>query len=93
MYAVAEVYETDIGGVALGARAEVTSPALPHALHGRVDRIALRVRKLDVLGTDPAARTDARVVEVEVRLDDADAELAAGLTQLQVEVAIERTPE
>jgi HlyD family secretion protein len=90
MYAVAEVYETEIGGVRLGARAEVASPALPRPLHGSVDRIALRVRKLDVLGTDPAARTDARVVEVEVRLDEADAAVAAPLTHLQVEVAIER---
>jgi len=91
MYAVAEVYETEIGAVKLGARAEVTSPTLSRALHGAVDRIALRVRKQDVLGTDPAARTDARVVEVEVRLDDADAPFAATLTHLQVEVSIERT--
>jgi HlyD family secretion protein len=90
MYAVAEVYETDIGGVKRGSAADVTSPALPRALHGRVERIALRVRKQDVLGTDPAARTDARVVEVEVRLDDADAPLAGPLTHLQVEVSIER---
>jgi len=90
MYAVAEVYETDVVGVALGARAEVTSPALPRPLHGEVDRIALRIAKQDVLGTDPAARTDARIVEVEVRLDDEDASLAAGLTHLQVEVAIAR---
>lgn len=90
MYAIAEVYETEVGDVRLGAEAEVTSPALPRVLHGRVDRIALRVRKLDVLGTDPAARTDARVVEVEVRLGDVDAALAARLTHMQVEVAIER---
>jgi HlyD family secretion protein len=89
MYAIAEVYETDVRAVRLGAEAEVTSPALSRALHGRVDRIAMRVRKQDVLGTDPAARTDARVVEVEVRLGDADAEIAAPLTHLQVEVAIE----
>ena len=38
-----------------------------------VERIGLKVGKLDVLGTDPAARTDARVVEVEIRLDDASA--------------------
>lgn len=88
MYAVAEVYEADIGGVALGSEAQVTSTALPRPLHGVVDRIAMRVRKQDVLGTDPAARTDARVVEVEVRLDEADVALAAGFTHLQVEVAI-----
>ncbi len=88
MYAVAEVYEADVGGVELGSEAQVSSTALPRPLHGVVDRIAMRVRKQDVLGTDPAARTDARVVEVEVRLDPADVALAAGFTHLQVEVAI-----
>jgi HlyD family secretion protein len=88
MYAVAEVYETDIGRVRLGARAQVASPALPRDLAGTVDRIGMRVGKLDALGTDPAAKTDARVVEVEVRLDDGDSALAASLTHLQVEVTI-----
>lgn len=41
----------------------------------------------DALGTDPAARKDARVVEVEIRLDDSAA--AAPFTNLQVEVEIE----
>ena len=86
MYAVAEVYETEIGRVKLGQRAVITSPALPGPLAGTVDWITLRVGKLDALGTDPAARKDARVVEVEIRLDDG--EQAAGLTNLQVEVAI-----
>ena len=90
MYAVAEVYETDIARVALGSKAQVTSPALTRVLHGTVDRIAMRVAKQDVLGTDPAARTDARIIEVDIRLDDEDARLAAGLTHLQVEVAIAR---
>lgn len=89
MYAVAEVYETEIGRVQLGARASVASPALPRELHGSVDRIGMRVGKADALGTDPAAKTDARVVEVEVRLDDADVPLAAALTHLQVEVTIQ----
>jgi HlyD family secretion protein len=39
------------------------------------------------MDTDPVARTDARVVEVRVRLDDAAR--AAALSNLQVEVAIE----
>jgi HlyD family secretion protein len=89
MYAVAEVYESDIGRIRLGQRGAVTSPALPRALHGSVDRIGLKVRKMDALGTDPAARTDARVVEVEIRLDPDDAPLAAALTNLQVEVELE----
>jgi len=87
MNAVAEVYETDIGRVRLGQRATVTSPALHQPLYGTVKRIGLEVAKQDVLSTDPAARTDARIVEVEVRLDNSAA--AANLSRLQVEVAID----
>jgi HlyD family secretion protein len=86
MYAVAEVYETDVSRVKVGQRALVRSPALPRPLTGTVERVALKVGKLDALGTDPAARTDARVVEVEIRLDDSAA--AAALTNLEVDVLI-----
>ncbi len=86
IYAIAEVYETEIGRVKPGQRASVASAALPEPLLGRVEWIKPKVGKLDVLGTDPAAKTDARVVEVEIRLDDGDA--AAALTNLQVEVTI-----
>ena len=47
---------------------------------GTVDRIGLKIGKKDVLDTDPAADTDARVVEVEIRLDDP--QQVAGLTNL-----------
>ncbi|HSD11640.1 MAG TPA: efflux RND transporter periplasmic adaptor subunit [Candidatus Binatia bacterium] len=86
MYAIAEVYETDIARIRLGQRAVVTSPALPKEAHGTVDRIGLKIGKKDVLDTDPAADTDARVVEVEIRLDDP--KQVAGLTNLRVDVAI-----
>jgi HlyD family secretion protein len=87
MYAVAEVYETDIGRVKPGQRAVVRSPALDPELTGTVERIGLKVGKLEALDTDPAARTDARVVEVKIKLDDS--KRAASLTNLQVEVAIQ----
>jgi HlyD family secretion protein len=87
MYAIAEVYETDIRRVRLGQRARVESPALALPLEGTVDRIGRKVGKLDAIGADPAARTDARVVEVEVRLDDSKP--AASLTNLQVEITLE----
>jgi HlyD family secretion protein len=87
MYAVAEVYETDIGRVRSGQRAQIRSPALPHELAGTVERIGLKIGKKDVLSTDPVADADARVVEVHVRL--AEPELAAALTNLRVEVVIE----
>ena len=86
MYAIAEVYETEIGGVKVGQRARVSSPALAQPLGGTVRWITPKVGKADVLGTDPAAKADARVVEVEIQLDRS--ELAAGLTNLQVNVEI-----
>ncbi len=86
MYAIAEVYETDVRRIKVGQRARVSSPALEAPIEGVVERVGMKIGKLDALSTDPAARTDARVVEVEIRLDDS--EPVKGLTNLQVEVAI-----
>jgi HlyD family secretion protein len=87
MYAIAEVYETDIARVELGQRARMRSPALPDDLSGTVDRIGRKVGRQEALDTDPIARTDARVVEVRIALDDSTR--AAGLSNLQVEVTFE----
>jgi HlyD family secretion protein len=86
MYAIAEVYETDVGRVQVGQHATVTSPAFASPLEGTVEKVGHKVAKMDVLNVDPVAKTDARVVEVEIRLDDSRP--AASLTNLQVEVAI-----
>jgi len=88
MYAIAEVYETDIRHVKVGQKARVKSDALPRPVTGTVTRIRPKVQKLDQIGTDPAARKDARIIEVEVKLDDSAA--AAALSLLQVEVEIGR---
>lgn len=88
MYTIAEVYETDIQRVRVGQRATMTSVALHDALHGSVELIHRKIGKRDVLNVDPAARTDARVVEVEIRLDPGQEE-AQALTNLEVDVAIE----
>lgn len=87
MYAVAEVYETDITRVAIGQEATISSAALSAPLHGKVERIGLSIAKQDVLDTDPVARTDARVVEVDIRLDDGPD--VSALTNLQVRVEIQ----
>lgn len=87
MHAVAEVYETDIRRVHLGQKATVTSPALAQPLKGEVVKIGRMIFKNDVLGTDPAAKIDARVVEVRVRIDDSPR--VAGLTNLTVDVVID----
>lgn len=86
MYAIAEVYETDIGKVSAGQTATVSSRALAQPLTGVVERVRPQVRKQDQMGTDPAARKDARIVEVEIRLQDSVP--AAALTNLQVEITI-----
>ena len=86
MVAVAEVYETDVPRVHLGQRAVVSSPALAQPMRGAVVEVGHMVYKNDVLNVDPAARTDARVVEVRVALDDGTA--VAELTNMTVDVAI-----
>ena len=88
MYAIAEVYETDIRNVQPGQKARIKSDALARPLTGSVTRIRPKVQKLDEIGTDPAARKDARIIEVEIKLDDSAP--AAALSLLQVEVEIGR---
>jgi HlyD family secretion protein len=89
MYAIAEVYETDIAKVRNGQRATVTSPVFAGTLEGKVARIGKQIGKKDVLNIDPAADTDARVVEVRIRLNPESSKKVAALTNLQVEVKIE----
>lgn len=87
MQAVAEVYETDIGRVRLGQTATISGRALARPLTGRVVEIGRMIYKNDVLNVDPAAKVDARVVEVRVALDDGAA--VVGLTNLTVDVRID----
>lgn len=89
MYAVAEVYETDISQVRNGQRATITSPVFAGTLEGKVARIGKQIGKKDVLNTDPAADTDARVIEVRIRLNPESSKKVASFTNLQVEVKIE----
>lgn len=87
MYAIAEVYETDISRVKIGQTATIRSTALPSDLTGKVELIRHMVHKQDVTGTDPAADRDARIIEVEILLDNS--EPAASLSNLQVEIIID----
>ena len=87
MYAVAEVYETDITKVKVGQLANIHTPAMDTQLTGKVERISLKVGRLDAVGTDPIAKTDARVVEVFILLDDSEA--VSRFTNMQVKVEIQ----
>jgi HlyD family secretion protein len=87
MYAVAEVYETDITQVKVGQLASVKTSAMDELQSGKVERISLKVGRLDAVGTDPIAKTDARVVEVFILLDDSEA--VSRFTNMQVKVEIQ----
>ena len=86
MFAVAEVYETDIGLVRLGQKARVTSGALARDVTGVVAAIGRTIHRTTVLDVDPSADTDSRIVEVRIKLDESDP--VASLTNLQVRVDI-----
>jgi ABC exporter DevB family membrane fusion protein len=89
MYVTSEVYETDVSRVKLGQRAKITTDGLIGELRGTVAEIGLQIGKKDVLGTDPVADADARVVEVKIRLDPSSSKKVANLTNLQVNVVID----
>ena len=75
MEAVAEVYESDINRVKVGQTVQLVSEngGFSGSLQARVIRIAPQVRQRAVLSTDPTGDADARVVEVRLALDPADA--------------------
>ena len=89
MYAVAEVYESDISKVKVGQQVKVTSNSFPgETLQGTVENIGLKIERQDVINEDPTSNINAKVVEVKVALDEASSQKVAGLTNLQVTVEI-----
>ena len=89
MYAVAEVYQSDIRRVRAGQRVRLTSNSLSDELQGTVEWIGAQVQRQNIINTDPSENIDARIVEVHVRLDDASSQKAAKFTNLQVKAVIE----
>ena len=86
MEAVAEVYESDINRVKLGQSVKLVSEngGFSGSLQARVIRISPQVRQRAVLSTDPTGDADARVVEVRLALDPADAAKVRDLAGLKV---------
>jgi HlyD family secretion protein len=89
MIAVAEVYQTDIGKIKLGQHAVITGDAFSGKLEGTVSQIGLQVSKQNVFSNQPGENLDRRVVEVKIRLSPKDSKRVAGLTNLQVQTAIQ----
>ena len=89
MYAVAEVYEADVPRVRAGQPAVVRLVSSGVGLAGEVERVGLLVGRKDVHDNDPVSDTDARVVEVRVRLAPGDGRKVAGLSNARVGVTID----
>ncbi len=85
MYARVEVYESDVQAIHVDQGVTLRAKALRTELHGTVERIASYVKRQTVVDPDPAANTDARVVDVMVRLDSDSSALGSRFVALQVE--------
>jgi HlyD family secretion protein len=96
MYAIAQVYETDVHRVRPGQSARITSHALEAVLQnalqkdylpGVVEWVGRTVSRNSLFAVNPAAETDRRVVEVKIRLERSD--VVAGFVNMEVNVAID----
>ncbi len=85
IYAIAEVYQSDISKVEIGQKAQITSSALPDVkLTGTVEKIGSIVERQDGINADPTDNSDSRIVEVNIRLDPTSSQRVAKYTNLQV---------
>lgn len=85
---VADVYETDLPRLRLGAAAKIIVPGDPRGYGATVREIGWIVRRDTAAGTDPIAAVDARTVEVRLTLDAAGREALRHRGNMQVQVAI-----
>jgi len=87
MYAVAEVAEFDVPRVKAGQRASISGDGLAKPIQGTVDRVGTKVLQNQLMRVDPANYSDARVVEVWIKVDDPAT--VVDLIHMRVEVVIQ----
>ena len=92
MQVIAEVNESDIRLVKSGQVVKIVSrnKAFTAPLWGQVTEIGTQIYKNDLLNDDPSAMSDARVIEVKVKL--LDSKPVRKFTNLQVDAQIEVQP-
>ncbi len=88
MYAVVEVYQSDVSKIRPQQLVKISSNSLPGELQGTVDWVGWKVQRQNVINSDPSDNIDSRVVEVHVQLDEASSEKAAKFTNLQIKAVI-----
>lgn len=67
---LADVDEVHLGRIVLGGKAEVAFRGSPVTFRGKISRIAPTVKRMQRTEPDGGSSTDARVVQVEIELDD-----------------------
>ena len=85
---VADVYETDLPRLRIGAAADVLVPGESRRFTATLREIGWTVRRQTQANTDPVAAVDSRTVEVRLALDDAGSEALRRRSNMQVQVAI-----
>jgi HlyD family secretion protein len=90
MYAIAQVYQSDIQKVKPNQRVKIFSDSINGELLGKVERIDSQVKRQTIVNSDPSTNIDGRVVEVHVVLDRDSSKRAAKFTNLQVTMEIEQ---
>ena len=85
---VADVHETDLPRLRLGASAEVQVPGETAPLATVVRAIGWQVRRVAQGNADPVAAIDARTVEVRLAVEDAAVPLLVRRSNMQVQVSI-----
>lgn len=88
MEVVADVFETDVPRLRVGATAEIILPGEARRLPATLTEIGWQVRRTTQAGTDPVAAVDARTVEVRLALPEEAAALVRRRSNMQVQVAI-----
>ncbi len=92
MDCIAEVPDRLVGQIKPGQPATISSPALPRTLSGEVVAVERIVGTGNLIDPNPLALVDRRTVDVHVRLQETDTEIAAQLIHLQVTVTFEENP-
>ncbi|MES2711909.1 MAG: efflux RND transporter periplasmic adaptor subunit [Pseudomonadota bacterium] len=85
---VADVYETDLARLSIGATAEIIVPGEPRRFSATLREIGWQVRRAPQTTTDPVAAIDSRTVAVRLALDEAGVAALARRSNMQVQVAI-----
>jgi multidrug resistance efflux pump len=67
---LADVDELHLGRVVPGGKVEVTFRGSPTTYRGKISRISPTVKRMQRIEPDGGSSTDARVVQVEIELDD-----------------------